>query len=120
MNKTGIGQRIREERKKHHYTLDAFSTKIGIGKIYLGEIERGAKMPSLKVFEKIVNGLEDVPADYLLRDYVITGKPYAINEINQKLEGLTPHQIKMIGDVIDALVVNFESEDSGEDLEYDE
>lgn len=119
MNKTRIGQRIREERKKHHYTLEAFSTKVGIGKVYLGEIERGLKMPSLDLFGRIVNAFGDISADYLLRDYVMPGTVYAVNDISDKIKDLSPFQIRMISDVIDSMIVNFK-EEAGAEADGDE
>ena len=39
MDKERLGQRIREERKRHRYTLEALATKARIGSVYLSEIE---------------------------------------------------------------------------------
>lgn len=111
MNKTRIGQRIREERKRHNLTLDALAEIAGVGKIHLSQVERGIKMPSLNVFCKIVNAFEDVSADSLLRDYIEPGKPYVLNEITEKMADLPPHRVRFVADVVDTLIKNFEEDD---------
>lgn len=111
MNKERIGQRIREERKRHKMTLDALAEKAGVGKIHLSQVERGLKMPSLNVFSKIVNAFGDVSADSLLRDYVEPGKPYNLNEVTEKMVDLPPHRVRFIADVVDTLIRNFSEDD---------
>ena len=111
MNKERIGQRIREERKRHKLTLDALAEIAGVGKIHLSQVERGQKMPSLNAFCKIVNAFGDVPADSLLRDYVEPGKPYVLNEVTEKMVDLPPHRVRFVADVVDALIRNFDEDD---------
>ena len=108
MDKERLGQRIREERKRHRYTLEALATKARIGSVYLSEIERGLKAPSLGVLVEIVNAFEDVSMDYLLRDFSESGKGYALNEVTEKMVDLTPSQIRMISDVVEAMISNCE------------
>ena len=62
MNKLELGQKIRALRKERKQTLETLAEAADIGLVYLGEIERGIKMPSLKTFIKLVNAL-DVSAD---------------------------------------------------------
>ena len=65
MNKLELGQKIRALRKERKQTLETLAEAADIGLVYLGEIERGIKMPSLKTFIKLVNAL-DVSADELI------------------------------------------------------
>ena len=53
MDKAILGRRIREQRKQKGLTLEKLAEMAGIGSIYLGEIERGKKMPSINTFIKI-------------------------------------------------------------------
>ena len=55
MNKLELGQKIRALRKERKQTLETLAEAADIGLVYLGEIERGIKMPSLKTFIKLVN-----------------------------------------------------------------
>ena len=57
MNKLELGQKIRALRKERKQTLETLAEAADIGLVYLGEIERGIKMPSLKTFIKLVNAL---------------------------------------------------------------
>ena len=67
MERAALGRRIRESRIKKGYTQQELADRAKIGVVYLSEIERGVKMPSLNIFIKIIDGL-DVSADYDLRD----------------------------------------------------
>ena len=101
MDKVELGKRIRQARNNAGLTQEVLAEKADIGVMYLGEIERGLKMPSLKIFIKLVEAL-DISADYLLRDEVSSGKSFVYDEITQKLEGLTPKQRKGAVDILDA------------------
>ena len=105
MDKTVLGQRIRDARKQKGLTQEDLAEKAGIGTMYLGEIERGKKMPSLNTFCQIVEAL-DISADYLLRDSIQAGKDYVLNEITEKIEAITPQQRKTIIDIVDAYLKN--------------
>ena len=110
MTKQELGMKIREQRKLKKLTLDQLSGEAGIGKVYLGEIERGKKMPSLATFINIVNAL-DVSADLLLRDEVNAGKSYVLNDLTGKLEALTPRQRKRATDILYAYIQNLPREE---------
>ena len=104
MDKLELGKRIKEVRNKKGYTQEELAEMAGIGAIYLGEIERGLKMPSLNVFIKIVEALE-VSADYILRDELSSGKSYVFDELTEKLSELTPKQRKAATAILDAFLV---------------
>ena len=105
MDNKNLGGRIREVRIMKNYTQQQLAERTGIGQMYLGEIERGTKMPSLKSFIRIIETL-DVSADYVLRDELSSGEHYIYDEITQKLKGLSPKQRKAAADILDAYVRN--------------
>ena len=106
MDKETMGKRIRALRKKHDkQTQDKFSEAIGISITYLSEIERGIKMPSVNTLIKIINEL-GISADVLFRDEVIAAKPYVLNEMTERMQDLSPPELKMISDVLNAILVN--------------
>lgn len=105
MDKATLGKRIREARRNKGYTQQALATKAGIGEMYMGEIERGVKMPSMNIFIKIVEAL-DVSADLILRDEVTSGQQFIYNEITERLKGITPKQRKTVADILDAYLRN--------------
>lgn len=105
MDKTILGKRLREARLKKGYTQQALARKADIGEVYLGEIERGLKMPSMNIFVKIIETL-DISADYVLRDELSSGSIFVLDEVSEKLKGLTPQQRKTAADILDAYLKN--------------
>lgn len=105
MDKTALGKKIREARLAKKYTQQRLAEEAGIGEMYLGEIERGTKMPSLKIFIRIIEAL-DISADYVLRNELSSGEQYIYDEITDKLKGLTPKQRKTASDIVDAYIRN--------------
>ena len=107
MDKTALGEKLRQARLGKGYTQQALAGLAGIGNVYLGEIERGLKMPSLNSFVKIIEAL-DVSADYILRDALPSGEVYIFDELTQKLKTLTPKQRKTAADILDAYLQNID------------
>lgn len=107
MDKVALGKKLREARQQKGYSQQALVEMAGIGKVYLSEIERGLKMPSLNSFLKIVEALE-ISADYILRDELSSGREYIYDEIAEKLKNLTPRQRKAATDILNAYIQNLE------------
>lgn len=107
MDKAVLGKKLRDIRQKKGYTQCALAERADIGNVYLGEIERGLKMPSLNIFIKLVEAL-DVSADYILRDELTSGKEYTYDELTQKLGNLTPKQRRIAADILDAYLRNLD------------
>lgn len=107
MDKISLGQKLREARSRKGYTQQVLAEKADIGNVYLGEIERGLKTPSLNSFVKLIEALE-LSADYVLRDELSSGKVYIYDEITEKLKDLTPRQRKTVADIIDAYLKNLD------------
>ena len=114
MDAKKLGLRIREQRKKHGYTQAQLSELCGLGQRYIGEIERGKRMPSLSTFIKIINLFNDIPADTLLRDALPTSQ-YMLNEITVKMRRLTPMQTRLLAAIVDTVIDEFENETAGYD-----
>lgn len=103
MDKVELGKKLREARKKAGLTQEVLAEKADIGVMYLGEIERGVKMPSMNIFIKIIEAL-NISADYVLRDEITSGKEYVLDEITEKLARLTPQQRKGAVEILDAYI----------------
>jgi transcriptional regulator with XRE-family HTH domain len=91
MDKLTLGDRIKETRKAQRLTQDQLAERLDVSVEFIGQIERGLKLPSINVFIKIIEAL-NVSADYLLRDSVSTGQLFGENAIGRKIEKLTPKQ----------------------------
>lgn len=107
MDKKTLGNRLRETRLEKGYTQQALAEKAGLGNVYLGEIERGLKMPSLNSFIKIIEALE-VSADYVLCGELSSGEPYIYDALTEKMRNLTPKQRKTAADILDAYLCSLE------------
>ena len=107
MDKAALGEKLRQARQMKGYTQHSLAEMADVGNVYLGEIERGLKMPSLNVFLKLIEAL-DVSADYVLRDELTSGQEYIYDEITQKLKNLTPGQRKTAVDILDAYLRNLD------------
>lgn len=107
MDKLALGQKLRQARKEKGYTQQALAEIADIGTVYLGEIERGIKFPSINSFIKIIEAL-DISADYVLRDELTSGEAYIYDEITIKLKDLTPKQRKAAADILDAYLRNLD------------
>ena len=105
MTKIEMGRRIREARTKKSYTMAKLAKEAGTSIVYIGEIERGLKIPSLNTFIKIVNALE-ISADYVLRYEVESGERFVCEEISSKLSNLTKEQKQTVMSIIDAYISN--------------
>ncbi len=103
MEKAELGKKIREARKNAGLTQEALAEKADIGVMYLGEIERGIKMPSMRIFIKLIETL-NISADYVLRDELPSGKEYVLDEITERLSKLTPQQRKGAVEILDAYI----------------
>ena len=64
-----LGLRLRELRKSKNLTMEQLSERIKKSHNFLGNIERGESVPSLKTLIALANELE-VSADVLLQDYL--------------------------------------------------
>ena len=93
-----FGQRLREQRLKHHLTLEQVAEKADLSANYIGMVERGLKEPGLATIVKILNAL-NISADELLCDLV----PSASHVTD---EGLTPMQKKVALDLLDTYITN--------------
>lgn len=103
MNRVEFGIKIREVRKEKGFTQQALAEAVDISEMYISQIERGMKMPSLSLFIKIITAL-DVSADYVLRDALPTGKDFVYSEVAELLDELTPKQRRGAIDILDAYV----------------
>ena len=105
MEQNALGKRIKEARKKLKLTQEALAEKTKISNVYLGEIERGTKIPSVPVLVDLIEALE-VSADYLLLDSLNSANVIVNNEITEKLSKLTPKQRKTALDILNAYINN--------------
>ena len=103
MNKLELGQKIRALRKERKQTLETLAEAADIGLVYLGEIERGIKMPSLKTFIKLVNAL-DVSADELIGLETKSGRDYYTQKLSEQLQSLTQEEAAAVLSILETTI----------------
>ena len=47
---TLLGQRIREQRREKGWTIEQFAERVDLSANYVGDLERGVKIPKLETF----------------------------------------------------------------------
>ena len=100
MDKLTMGDRIREARKKCELTQEQLAEKLDVSVEFVGQIERGQKLPGMQVFIKLIEVL-NVSADYLLRDSISTGKLFGENALGSKVDKLSPKERVALEALID-------------------
>ncbi len=65
-----IGEKIRDIRLNFNLTLEEVASRAGISSIFLGNIERNEKKPSIDTLLKISNALK-IPVDKLIAQEII-------------------------------------------------
>ena len=103
-----MGERIRNERKKHNFTIAELSERANISSNFLGNIERGVDTPSIETLINIANALF-VGIDWLMQDYLdsdITEKEqsdFESMEIIKELQSMSKTQKQCVISCIQAL-----------------
>ncbi len=105
VDKKLIGKRIKEARLNREMTQQQLADEVDKTIVYISEIERGIKLPSLTLFVQLAQALE-VSADSLLRDDLDASKTYVYHEITAKMEALTPKQRAACVEILDAYIRN--------------
>jgi len=116
MDKKILGARIREQRKQldDNMSMERLAELAGITPAFLGEIERGVKMPSLKTYIDIVNAL-DISLDVLVYDQIKVATPHIFNEMTAKVKYLSSVQLKAVNDMLDVMLEGFRRENPPSD-----
>lgn len=103
MDKEVFGLRLRKYRKDKGLTIEKLAEQIGLSPNYLGDVERGKKLPSMGTFIHLVNVL-DISADELLKDEVNRADYLVDSEICSRLSGLTPRRRTAVLNILDRIL----------------
>lgn len=77
--------------------------RVGLSPNYLGDIERGKKLPSMATFIRLVNEL-DISADELLKDQVKRADYLVDAEVSSKLNQMSPRQRTAVLKILDSIL----------------
>jgi transcriptional regulator with XRE-family HTH domain len=94
-----IGKKIRQIRQKQNLTQEELGEKANLHYSYIGQMERGDKIPSLKTLNKIAKAL-NVGLDYILEGPIKysaeSSAEEAINEFIHLLRTRPARQTEML------------------------
>ena len=88
MNYKSIGKNIRKRRDELGIKQEKLAEMVDLSVSYMGAIERGEKLPKLKVFISIANALE-ISADTLLSGVLEVGNQIVATELSKELSNLS-------------------------------
>lgn len=103
MTKGTFGLRLRGFRKKKGLTIEQLAERVGLSTNYLGDVERGKKLPSMATLIRIVNVL-DISADELLKDDVNRADYLVDAEISARMANLTQRQRVAVLRMLDSIL----------------
>lgn len=100
INKKAFGKRVKEKRLLLGYTQSELAEKINISQNFLGDIERGIKLPSLTKLIELSNTLK-ISLDYMFAD--------SLNNFIAEPEDIyyTDKQLAVMKKVIRTITENF-------------
>lgn len=102
INKISLGRKIRNARTKEKMTQSELAEKIDVSTNFLGDIERGIKLPSIPTLIALCNTLK-LSLDYLFSD--------SLNNIEVEEEQapyFTDKQLALMKNVIKTITNNFD------------
>lgn len=108
MDSVMIGEKIRECRIAANLTQQELSEKIGITPRYLGDIERGSKVPKLETFIKLLNGL-NASADYVLMDNLNSTYKLKASMLEESMKSLSSEERIKVMNILENMIENFKN-----------
>ncbi|MBQ8641341.1 MAG: helix-turn-helix transcriptional regulator [Clostridia bacterium] len=95
-----IGRNIRKYRKEKKLSQEQLAEIIHVSQNYVGNMERGEKIPSLETLVAIADAL-GVSSDVLLHDVVENGYDVKISLLNDEMRRLSSKDQKRIFELIE-------------------
>lgn len=87
MEYKSIGKNIRKRRDELGIKQEQLAEMVDLSVSYMGAIERGEKLPKLKVFISIANALK-ISSDTLLSEVLDVGNQIVASELSKELSDL--------------------------------
>ncbi len=109
MNYKSIGKNIRKRRDMLGITQEALAETVKISTSYMGAVERGEKIPKLKIFIRIANAL-DISANVLLADVLKVGNDIIASSLSEQLSQLPQKEQRRILNVVQTMILDSKKE----------
>ena len=98
-----LGQRIKETRLKLGLTQDNLGKRAKLHYSYIGQVERGNKVPSVKTLRRIAAAL-NISVESLLYEessFKINDEDILVRELVNSVKGCSPQELRMYINMID-------------------
>lgn len=105
MEYKSIGKNIRKFRDESGITQEELAEMVCLSVSYMGAIERGEKLPKLKVFIDIANALK-VSSDSLLSGVLDVGNQIIASELSEELSCLSKSDQMRVFNVLRTMIDN--------------
>ena len=103
MEYKSIGKKIQQHRTNLGLTQQALAETVDLSVSYMGAIERGKKLPKLKVFIDIANALH-ISADALLCDVLEVSNEIIATDLSKRISQLPQSEQHRILNVVETMV----------------
>ncbi|WP_027363675.1 helix-turn-helix domain-containing protein [Desulfotruncus alcoholivorax] len=100
-----LGKRIKETRLKLGLTQDGLGKRANLHYSYIGQVERGNKVPSVKTLKRIAAAL-NISVESLLYEesgFEIKDEDILVRELINVVKGCTPQELRMYISIIEQI-----------------
>lgn len=95
-----LGSNIRRYRKQVHLTQETLAEKLNLSQNYLGQVERGARSPSLSTLDRIAQVLKVEAHELFIPLGLVSNPPqHAKRQLLKLLPRLSPNQLQVLADL---------------------
>lgn len=97
-----LGKKVRRIRQELGLTQEQLGERASLHYTYIGQVERGTKLPSLKTLKKIASAL-NTDLDYFLEEgdkYHVSTRHLLEKELLAVVRDRSPEEIRLIIDII--------------------
>ena len=99
-----VGAKIKYFRHMRSFSQEELALRANLNPAYYGQVERGAKCPTIDTLYKISKAL-DVPLSDLLRVEIVSGAPpTSVHRISDLLTRVPPDKLERVLDIIENIV----------------
>ena len=106
VNYADMGQRLKAERRRLHYTQEQVAEEIGVTPAFIGHIERGERSVSLDTLIRLCN-FYGITIDYVLAKTLPPNEDNVTLQIRDLLKDKSETQQTALLDIMRAVVRNF-------------
>ncbi|RCW43774.1 MULTISPECIES: helix-turn-helix domain-containing protein [unclassified Halanaerobium] len=105
MSEKKLGERIKKMRYNLNLTQEKLGEKADLHYTYIGQVERGEKIPSFKALQKIADAL-NIGIEFLVRENenLTVTESIKIKDINELLVNRNERELELIYDFLQDLI----------------